>query len=144
MEQEEQKTLITRMIQQHRNLQKEIELVVELVAKETVDTVKVVETLTQFGIDLAEHLTLENEKFYPELLEGMKAKGQNTTKTKMFIAEMTNIEKVVTEFLTGYRDEKSVSEKLENLKTELSEIVEALVLRIESEEAGVYSYWGLF
>jgi len=132
------------MIQQHRELQKMIVGVVELVEMESVDVDKVVRGLKEFSNKLTEHLKLENEKFYPKLLEGMKSKEQDTVKTEMFVAEMVGIEKAVGEFLTKYGDVDSVKNKLEELRVELPGIVDALTLRIESEEAGVYSYWGLF
>ncbi len=100
--------------------------------------------LEQFKKDLVEHLTLENETFYPELLKDMQAKGQDTAKTEQFVAEMKDIEKVVVAFLEKYKDEQSIKEKIDEFKKEFPNIGKTLNLRIESEEVGVYSYWGLF
>lgn len=144
MEQEKKKTIITTMVGQHRTLQKELGTIAEILEDNKIDVAKIVQGLEQFKKDLVEHLELENGTFYPELLEEMKAKEQDTTKTEQFIAEMKDIEKVVVAFLEKYKGNQSVKEKIDDFKKEFPDIVETLNLRIESEEAGVYAYWGLF
>ena len=54
---------------------------------------------------------------------------------------MKNIEKVVIVFLEKYKDAKSIKEKISDFKKEFPEIGNALFLRIELEEDGVYNYW---
>jgi hypothetical protein len=90
------------------------------------------------------HLELENNKFYPELLDQMKKKGQDISKTELFIAEMKGIEAVVLAFLKKYSNAEGIEKNKEELKTELLDVIDALTLRVEAEEVGVYSYWGLF
>ena len=90
------------------------------------------------------HLELENNKFYPELLDQMKKKGQDISKTELFIAEMKGIEAVVLAFLKKYSNAEGIEKNKEELKTELLDFIDALTLRVEAEEVGVYSYWGLF
>ena len=140
----DKKNIISTMIEQHRTLQKEVGAVIELLQGEKIEAEKIAQGLEQFKKDLVEHLELENETFYPELLKEMKVKGQDTTKTEQFVAEMKDIEKVVVAFLEKYKNSMSVEEKINEFKEELPKIGDTLVLRIESEEAGVYSYWGLF
>lgn len=144
MEEEKKKTIITIMIAQHRTLQKEVSAVVEILKSEKIDVQKIMAGLEQFKKDLVEHLELENNTFYPELLRDMKQRGQDTIKTEQFIVEMKDIEKVVVAFLEKYKDVSSLKEKMDEFKKEFPEIGETLALRIESEEEGVYSYWGLF
>jgi len=140
----DKKNIVTTMISQHRTLQKEVGAVAEILGTDEVNANKISDGLEQFKKDLVEHLELENNVFYAELLKEMKAKGQDTTKTELFIAEMKDIEKVVVAFLEKYKDAQSISSSIEEFKKEFSAIGETLVLRIESEEAGVYAYWGLF
>jgi len=139
----DKKNLVSTMIQQHRTLQKEVGSVLEIL-KTDVDTEKISQGLEQFKKDLIEHLKLENDVFYAELLKEMKSKGQDTTKTEQFIAEMKNIEKAVVAFLGKYDSSEDIKEKLEEFKKEFAGIVDTLTLRIESEESGVFAYWGLF
>ncbi len=140
----DKQNIVSTMIKQHRVLQKEVGLVMEIIREDKIDAEKIIQGLKQFKKDLAEHLELENEVFYAELLKEMKAKGQDTEKTEMFIDEMNDIEKVVVAFLEKYKDGKSIKEKIAEFKKEFPGIVDTLNLRIESEEAGVYAYWGLF
>jgi regulator of sigma D len=140
----DEKNIVSTMVAQHRTLQKEVGLVVEILENDPVDVQKIVEALKQFKKDLVEHLELENNTFYAELLKQMKAKDQNTDKTEQFIAEMDGIAEVVVTFLEKYKDAKNIQEKIKQFKKEFTEIGETLTLRIESEEAGVYAYWGLF
>jgi regulator of sigma D len=141
----DKKTIITTLIKQHHVLQSDLELVNNLISNsENTDTEKIIQFLKKFEENLFEHLELENGKFYPELLRNMESKGQDTTKTELFIAEMKNIEKGVVTFLEKYKKSQSIKENMEEFKNNFSSVVETLNLRIESEEAGVYSYWGLF
>lgn len=140
----DKKNIVSTMVAQHRTLQKDLGVVAEVLESGKIDAQKIITGLDQFKKDLIEHLELENNTFYHELLKEMKVKGQDTAKTEQFIAEMKDIEKVVVAFLEKYKDAQSIGEKTEEFKKEFPGIVETLNLRIESEEAGVYSYWGLF
>jgi len=132
------------MIEQHRTLQQGIGLIIEILKSSQINTEKILQGLEQFKKDLNKHLKLENEVFYVELLKEMKNKEQDTTRTEQFINEMDDIAKVVVAFLEKYKDTESIKEKIDEFKKEFSDIGSALTLRIESEEAGVYGYWGLF
>lgn len=138
----DKKNLVSTLITQHRTLQKEVGAVAEILESASIDSQKIVDGLSQFSKDLAEHLKTENEVFYVELLKNMKAKGQNTSKTEEFINEMKEIEKVIIAFLEKYNKASSIDNNLDEFKKEFFVISETLTLRIESEEAGVYSYWG--
>jgi hypothetical protein len=140
----ENQNLVSVMIAQHRVLQKDLGAVLVLAddGKEKCDAVDIL--LKQFHNDLVVHLELENNTFYKELLQKMKAKNQDTTKTEQFIAEMNIIAKEVTNFLEKYNGCENISRNIDVFKPELTEIISILNLRIESEESGVYAYWGLF
>ncbi|MBT4849306.1 hemerythrin domain-containing protein [Candidatus Parcubacteria bacterium] len=141
----DKKTIITILIGQHRALQKDLGTISGLVfSEEQIDFKNIIHLLQEFTKDLLGHLKLENETFYPELLDSMKAKNQDIVKTELFIAEMKTIEVAVTTFLEKYKEASDIEEKLAEFKKEFPNIIETLNLRIESEEVGVYSYWGLF
>jgi regulator of sigma D len=74
----------------------------------------------------------------------MKDRGQDTAKTEQFIAEMKEIGKSVKEFLDKYNSVEIIGQNLAEFKPEFENVVSILNLRIESEESGVYAYWGLF
>lgn len=132
------------MIKQHRGLQKDLGEVAKDLEDKSPDTGDIHKFLDKFAKDLKEHLDLENGVFYVDLLKKMKEAGQDTQKTEKFIAEMKEIEKVVIAFLEKYKDSKYIGDNIGEFKTEFANIVETLNLRIESEEIGVYAYWGLF
>lgn len=138
------KNIVTTLVQQHRGLQQDLGAVAGELGREAPEYRKIDADLKQFSSDLSAHLELENHTFYVELLKKMKEKNQDTQKTEKFIAEMKDIEKVVLAFLQTYSTYSSIMNNIENFKKEFPVIVETLNLRIESEEAGVYAYWGLF
>jgi regulator of sigma D len=137
--------LVTTMIQQHRGLQADVGAIVALYnGNDDVKAEAIFDGVNKFKTDLVEHLKLENESFYVELLEKMKQAKQDTAKTETFIAEMKDIEKVVYAFLEKFSTADSINNNFLEFKSEFNGIKEALTLRIEAEESGVYSYWGLF
>ena len=140
----DEKNLVSTLIAQHRDLQKDLGLVIDELKNDSPDSNEIDKLLKQFTTDLNVHLELENNSFYVELLQKMKEKGQDTAKTEQFIAEMGEIGKAVMAFLGKYGDASSVESQITDFRTELSDIINTLNLRIESEEAGVYAYWGLF
>jgi PAS domain S-box-containing protein len=134
----DKKTIVRTMVKQHRNLQKDLGVINDLLtAGGPIDFRKILELLEQFKKDLVEHLELENGTFYPELLQRMKAKQQNTEKTEQFIAEMKNIEKAVLAFLEKYKDiskeiynhlETTAESRVNHVETYLEQNIERLKL----------------
>lgn len=140
----DEQNIIPTLISQHRTLQKGLGAVANALKEARPDLKEIDRLLKQFTVDLTEHLKLENEVFYVQLLAKMKEKGQDTTKTEQFVAEMKDIEKAVLTFLDKYKDTDSISKQLDQFRSESISVTETLVLRVESEESGVYAYWGLF
>ena len=136
--------IIEVMVAQHRVLQKDLGTALEL-SKEQITNFSVInDGLLKFSIDLPEHLQLENDIFYPELLNRMKNKGVDTSKTQEFINQMIEIGVAVSAFLVKYKDAQSINGQFESFKKEIPSMVSALNLRIESEESGVYDYWEIY
>ncbi len=136
--------IIERMVQQHRNLQKDIGIALVLSKNEEIKANEINAYLKQFSLDLKEHLNLENGIFYPKLIDAMKSKGIDTLKTEDFINQMKEIGVVVTAFLEKYTEISNIEKDLSIFIKELENIISVLNLRIESEEDGVYSYWGMY
>lgn len=136
--------IIERMMQQHRNLQKDIGIALVLSKNEEIKANEINAYLKQFSLDLKEHLNLENGIFYPKLIDAMKSKGIDTLKTEDFINQMKEIGVVVTVFLEKYTEISNIEKDLSIFIKELENIISVLNLRIESEEEGVYSYWGMY
>ena len=136
--------IISILIKQHRTLQAEVKEIIKVLGNDPIDIQIIVNGLIQFEKDLTEHLELENKIFYKELLEKMEEKGQDTIKTKSFIAEMDEITETVVVFLKKYEKADNIENSLDEFIKEFNEIGEILNLRIQSEEAEVYFYWNLF
>lgn len=71
----------------------------------------------------------------------LKDKGDNTTNTEAFIAEMNGIKETVVAFLNKYGALENINNDKSEFLTDLKGIIEALNLRIESEEEGVYQLY---
>lgn len=141
---QELENIVEEMISQHRTLQKDLGGALDLVKNEEPDFVQIDADLKKFIKDLEEHLKLENDIFYPSLLKKMKEKDVDTSKTEDFINQMKEIGTVVMIFLGKYKSNIEIENQFADFKNDLSTIVSALNLRIESEESGVYGYWGLY
>lgn len=139
---EDLNNIVDILILQHRNLQKDLGIAVDLLHGDKFEEIDA--SLRKFTADLQEHLQLENNVFYFELLKKMKEHGVDTGSTEKFIAEMNVIGNAVMSFLGKYDSAESIKNLLSDFKIELPDIITALNLRIESEESGVYSYWELY
>jgi len=97
-----EETLVQKLQEQH----KQIDLILNSLSKEinseNVDAVYVFDNLQKFNNILTEHLKLEDENFYPKLLETLEEKKENTDEIKEFIEQMDRIVKQVKSFLNFY------------------------------------------
>ena len=138
---ENTKNIIETLIAQHRVLQNDLGGALELSEIENPNISEIDSCLKKFLLDLPEHLSLENETFYPELLTQMENKKMDTSKTKAFIEEMNVIGVAVIAFTDKYKNESLIKDQFNDFKKELVNIISVLNTRIESEESGVYLYW---
>lgn len=136
--------IISVLIEQHHNLQKNLGNIANLSNNKELDNKFIDQLLKRFDRELLRHIDFENNAFYVELLKKMKERGQDTAKTEKFIAEMDEIAKVIKEFLGKYNDPARIKAHADDFRKELDNIVLILNLRIESEEAGVFVYWDTF
>lgn len=129
------------LIGQHRILQQGLVSVSQLAQIGESAVQEIIMGLKSFSGNLLGHLKLENEEFYPKLLDAMKAKNMDTLDTEKFIAEMKSIEMVVMAFLQKFNNVDAFKGNMGDFIKELTATISALNLRIESEETGVYTYW---
>lgn len=141
MNKQAKKNVISEMIKQHEELKSDIVSVMDSVRQDNPNFTKAVADLVKFSNDLKIHVESENKLFYDELLREIKTAGQNTSGTEEFIAEMTNIGKVIFNFVERFSDAEKIKKDFANFKKEIVDIREILILRVESEETGVFAYW---
>lgn len=135
------KNIVLRLVGQHRTLQSDLGIVAKELAKTQISATVISKALKTFTSDLGEHLRLENDYFYVELLKKMEAKGDDTENTKKFINEMAVIGEAVKAFLNKYKEEAEIETGIGEFGSDFGSIVETLNIRIEAEESGVYMYW---
>ncbi|MCX6736142.1 MAG: hemerythrin domain-containing protein [Candidatus Parcubacteria bacterium] len=140
----ELENIVPKLIEQHRLLQKDLGMAAAMTEMEKPSSQEIEKWLQQFTADLTEHLHLENAVFYVELLKKMKEAGVDTTNTGIFIADMKNIGNKVETFMKKYKKADTIDASLAEFKSEFFPIINALNIRIESEESGVYLYWDLY
>ena len=134
--------IVDMLKRQHKELMRISDLILQSENPEVTDTRKVYAHLLDFKYLLKEHLELENNIFYPQLLEKIKDKNIGRYhETKDFVVQMKEIEELVNLFLEKYDN----CEKIEHLEADFyrgfEEITGVLALRISSEENGVYLLW---
>lgn len=129
------------MLAQHRDLQKDLNQVAQQLKIIQVDANKIDQLLLIFKKDLNEHLNLENNIFYPKLLDQMREGQKPTADTEEFISEMGKIGDAVMAFLSKYDSSVRISDDIAEFKNDVAAIIDTLNIRIEAEEAGVYLYW---
>jgi len=134
--------LIPILIKQHKKLKKELlQIVILLRDKSNVDIDLIRSEMETFQKDIIAHLRLENRVFYVLLLDKMQKQNKNIVKTQAFISEMNAIETEVLSFLEKYKTDQQIIHDIDVFEVELQDIIDVLVLRIQSEEEGVYQYF---
>lgn len=97
--------------------------------------------LVNFRKALDKHLDLENNTFYPKLLSKMKEQNMEVGNTELFIGEMKTLEIEILDFLHRYDQSKKIDANLIRFKQEFDFIISSVMMRITSEEDGVFLYW---
>lgn len=138
-------TNLTQILTKQHN---ELRAIVARMNKNTLENQESIQSILkdqdEFKKVLENHLDLENKTFYPDLIRLLESKKMSTEKiedTKKFIAEMKDIEIDVYKFLSEYSSTENIESKKENYKHDLNNMVQALAVRVETEEEGVYTIW---
>jgi regulator of sigma D len=132
--------LISKLKGQHRVLRADLSVVLNNFNSSS-DSKILVADLLRFKNNLAEHLRVENDDFYPDYLEKQGKKGYDLNNTKKFIAEMVEIGEVIAGFLKRYETPVAINEARSNFEKDLQEIISVLNVRIETEEEGVFALY---
>lgn len=132
--------VLDNILEQHSGIKKDL-LSIEKLFESSGNSKKIFVLLEKFLVDLKTHLKTENDIFYPELLKRMGKKKLSTQETKQFIAEMKDIEKEINSFSGKIKKAEDIERDFENFKKEFLAIKEAVFLRVDSEEDGVFIYY---
>lgn len=124
---------------QHDNLKRLLTQTKAEAEKLQPDYEKIQNTLLEFKGRLLEHLLLENGTFYPRVFAKLSSKNEEVESAKEFMKSMVAIEAVVFAFFDKYLPDK-VKNKFSAFLGNLDFMIRSLMLRIESEEEGIYLY----
>lgn len=133
--------IIDVLISQHNELRRETAGIKAESQKDAPNFSAILVNLEEFKKSLVAHLNLENNVFYPKLLQKLESRGFDTRETRKFIDEMKEIEKQIRGFIGKYDSAEKVEKNLASFKPDLNEAIAVLFIRIYSEENGVYLYW---
>lgn len=136
-----QENIIATLREQHQNLAAMLGEIKDLSSRENPDSQAIVEGLGKFKAAVLDHLSLEDNTFYPVFFEEMKKDLRDVTELKNLYGEMKNIAEQVVSFLASYDDSRKVEEGMDNFKTGLDNIIQVLSLRIEREDYFVFSVY---
>jgi len=137
----EKNKIVETLISQHKMLRESLHELEKQVGAVNPDSSFLVDQIDKFKHLLVEHLRLENNVFYPALLEDMKDREMKTSDTEKFIEKMKDIEKKIEPFFEKYKAEQDIAKDFKLFTYELNEMAVILLLRISAEEDGVYLYW---
>lgn len=133
--------IIITLKKQHQELKGILSGIKNKLNLDTPDSLDILARLVNFKKKLNKHLALENDTFYPALLRKMKERNLEVGNTELFIGEMKTLELEIIDFLNKYNQPKKIDSRLGRFKPELDFIISSLMIRITSEEDGIYLYW---
>jgi len=133
--------IINILKKQHQEMKGILAGVKDKLHTDTPESPDILKRLINFKKSLDKHLKLENDSFYPELLKKMREKNLEVSNTELFIGEMKKLEQEIIDFLKKYNDPKKIDNNLARFKPEFDFIISSVMIRITSEEDGVFLYW---
>jgi len=135
------KNIINILIGQHNVLKRQTAGIKTESQKDAADFTAIFAGLKEFEKSFAGHLELENNFFYPNLLRKLESRGVDMREIRKFIDEMKQIEKDVYGFLGKYDTAEKIEKNFGPFEPDLNETIVVLLIRIYSEENGVYLSW---
>lgn len=135
------KELVSALRKQHKNLSENISKCLEEVETDSPDYEKILEDLRAFNKDLGGHLDMENDIFYPELLQYLGGKGLPISGIEKFIEEMMGVQEKMDGFFAKYDNIEKVKGSENDFAADLREMAAILSLRIEAEDDCAYVYF---
>ncbi len=125
---------------QHKELKIKANLILKLSQQDDneINCNNIADEVRIFNRDLTEHLTWENNTYYPRLLKEMEIRHFSTENIRKFIMEMDGIVKEFTVFFERFRDASAIEKEMAVFKTSFAEVRSKLILRIGLEEDGIF------
>ena len=135
--------VISTLLFQHHQLRREMADTRNENNKPSPDFALILKTLNDFKTSLIAHLALEDKVFYPQVLKQLKERNLDTQKMEEFIGEMANLAQTTMAFLDKYNEPQLIENNLNQFKIDFEDMASAILIRITSEEDGVYLYWDM-
>lgn len=134
------KRLMQTLRAQHQELREILATISKEIGKKITNSRMCRDDLKLFRTKLTEHLTLEDNIFYPEVFKILEEQGRDIQKTKEFVNEMKIIGGKVFGVLDTYSSEVEIEKDFSTFTKKVQEMIEQILLRISTEEDGVYMY----
>lgn len=94
--------------------------------------------LNQIKGALADHLRIEDNQFYPELMKAAEKDATVAGVAKAYMTSMGQIGQVITQFFTKYNSGDVINAQKQKFGDDWRQILGALERRIASEEKSLY------
>ena len=133
------KKLIQNLKQDHKELLNIFQRIVKHTKKGNVDNI--LEDLDDFKFEFQTHIQLEEQFFYPYVLNKYKNNSEIASMLKKKEDEMKEITKVLFNFLKKYENNDYLKNNLDKFKEELNVLGNALKERIYFEENNMYTLY---
>lgn len=139
MTKSEREKLLEVLLEQHTRLKNDLSEIEKLV-KGDGSAEKVLDIIDGFKEHLTMHLKLEDGTFYPEVIAHHEEMGADVEGIQKFMSEMMVIGEQVREFLGKYKSLEAIEERWSEFGSDFEIIKDVLMLRVTTEEEGVYMY----
>lgn len=137
---EDREKLLAELLGQHNGLRKDLADIVLLATNVKSNSSAISDSLSKFQEDIKNHLDLEDNTFYPAVLDFFAEKGLNPKNIQEFIDSMKAIAVVVIGFFEKYSDKERIEVSADKFAGDFEIIKEKIEMRMSSEEEGVYLY----
>ncbi len=137
------KNIIEVLKKQHIEIEKILQDIErELETSEKINADLIHQELEKFKKIVQEHISIEDNEFYPSLLQKMEELKEDTTEIKNFIERINIILENVYNFLNNYGTVEKIKESEINIfKASFIRMMSRIEIRINAEELFVYNKW---
>jgi iron-sulfur cluster repair protein YtfE (RIC family) len=136
----ENQKLLDLLLAQHHQLREDLTAIDNELPREIPDFQNIFSKLSQYKNNLAGHLQTEDQSFYPLLLKQLEKNQLAIENTKRFIDEMTTIGAHIQVFFERYPSPEQIASGFPDFIHDFQSMSREILLRISTEEDGVYTY----
>lgn len=138
-----EKNIIQMMKSQHRGIERFLENIdSDLKAHEYLSEEFLVDEIKKLRAILDQHIELEDNNFYPSLLNKMNEVGEDQTEVLNFIEKIDAILENTYDFLDNYNTAEKIHEAgKDKFRSDFIEVSTKLEIRINVEELSIYQKW---